>query len=170
MVLTNNHQMVTRLYLRVARDDRLRPHLSGDLRKFTTLKPNFAIFFFFQSDSHFVNLLRSPGIDSQPGGIDCLESIPMLLKCIEIWALVMNYWSQSDAMKVSTRNEFFQEMYVQKYFRSPYIHLKTERKKSIDHFWNILMLVQKTLLIQSTYSNVQSIAYSIWQSYEQAAV
>jgi hypothetical protein len=24
-----------------------------------------------------VNLLRSPGIDSQPGGIDCLESIPV---------------------------------------------------------------------------------------------
>jgi hypothetical protein len=30
-------------------------------------------------EPEFVNLLRSPGIDSQPGGIDSLESIPGLL-------------------------------------------------------------------------------------------
>jgi len=41
----------------------------------------------------FVNLLRSPGIDSQPGGIDSLESIPVLLKCLQIRAL---YFSSSD--------------------------------------------------------------------------
>ncbi len=32
----------------------------------------------------FVDLLRSPGIDSQPGGIDALESIPGLLKRLQI--------------------------------------------------------------------------------------
>jgi hypothetical protein len=35
----------------------------------------------------FVNLVRSPGIDSQPGGIDFLESIPGLLKRLQIRAL-----------------------------------------------------------------------------------
>jgi len=35
----------------------------------------------------FVNLLRSLRIDSQPCGIDSLESIPGLLKCLQIRAL-----------------------------------------------------------------------------------
>ncbi len=36
----------------------------------------------------FANLLRSPGSDSQPGGIDSWESIPGLLKRLQIRALV----------------------------------------------------------------------------------
>ncbi len=32
-----------------------------------------------RSEPLLVNLLRSPGMDSQPGGIDYLESIPGLL-------------------------------------------------------------------------------------------
>jgi hypothetical protein len=31
-------------------------------------------------EPEFVNLLRRPEIDSQPSGIDCLESLPGLLK------------------------------------------------------------------------------------------
>ncbi len=40
------------------------------------------------SKLEFVHLLRSPGIDSQPGGIDSLESIPGLLKRLQIRALI----------------------------------------------------------------------------------
>jgi hypothetical protein len=44
-----------------------------------------------RSESAFVNILRSPGIDSQPGGIDSLESISLeaihgLLKRLQIRA------------------------------------------------------------------------------------
>jgi hypothetical protein len=38
--------------------------------------------------SQVVNLLRSPGNDSQRGGIDSLELIPGLLKCLQIRAQV----------------------------------------------------------------------------------
>ncbi len=38
----------------------------------------------------FANLLRSPGIDSQPGRIDSLESNPGLLKRLQIWAQFSN--------------------------------------------------------------------------------
>jgi hypothetical protein len=37
-------------------------------------------------EPEFVNLSRSPGIDSQPGGIDSLESIHGLLKRLQIRA------------------------------------------------------------------------------------
>jgi hypothetical protein len=42
----------------------------------------------------FVNLLRRPGIDSQAGGIDSLESTPGLLKRLLIRALLaqMSPW------------------------------------------------------------------------------
>jgi hypothetical protein len=40
-----------------------------------------------------VNLLRSPGIDSQPGGIDSSESIPALHKLLQIWSLCWNFLS-----------------------------------------------------------------------------
>ncbi len=33
----------------------------------------------------FVNLLRSPGIDFQSGGIEFLESIPGLHKRLQVW-------------------------------------------------------------------------------------
>ncbi len=36
----------------------------------------------------FVNLLRSPGIHSQPGDTDSLESIPRLLKRLQLRALL----------------------------------------------------------------------------------
>jgi hypothetical protein len=39
-----------------------------------------------RTDPEFVNPLRSQGIDSQPGRIDTLESIPGLLKHLQIWA------------------------------------------------------------------------------------
>jgi hypothetical protein len=39
------------------------------------------------SEPVFVDLLRSPGIDSQPGGIDSLESIVGLLKSLQIGPL-----------------------------------------------------------------------------------
>ncbi len=45
-------------------------------------------FFYVDSEPEFVNLLRSTGIDSQPGGIDSLESIPGLLKLLQIRAQV----------------------------------------------------------------------------------
>jgi hypothetical protein len=37
-------------------------------------------------EPEFVNLLRSPAIDSRPGGIDSLESISGLLKRLQIRA------------------------------------------------------------------------------------
>jgi hypothetical protein len=39
----------------------------------------------------FVNLLRSPGIESQPGGIDSSESIPGHHKRLQIRALTANF-------------------------------------------------------------------------------
>ncbi len=39
-----------------------------------------------RAESVFVNILRSPGIDSQPGGIDSLESIHVLHKGLQIRA------------------------------------------------------------------------------------
>jgi hypothetical protein len=39
-----------------------------------------------QPEPLFVSLLRSPGIDFQPGGIDYLESISGLLKRLHNWA------------------------------------------------------------------------------------
>ncbi len=39
-----------------------------------------------QTEPVFVNLIKSPGIDSQPGGIDSLESIPGLHKRLKIRA------------------------------------------------------------------------------------
>jgi hypothetical protein len=45
----------------------------------------------FSTLSRIWNLLRSPGIDSQPSGIDSLESIPRLLKRLEIQALAGRY-------------------------------------------------------------------------------
>jgi hypothetical protein len=39
------------------------------------------------SEPVFVNLLRSPGIDSQPGGTDSSEFIPGFLKRLQIRAL-----------------------------------------------------------------------------------
>ncbi len=41
------------------------------------------------TESVFVDLLRSPGIDSQSRGIEALESIPGLLKRFQILALVI---------------------------------------------------------------------------------
>ena len=41
-------------------------------------------------EPEFVNLLRSPGIDSKPGGIDALKSIPGLFKRLQIRA--QKYW------------------------------------------------------------------------------
>ncbi len=41
----------------------------------------------YSSEPEFGNLLMSPGIDSQPGGIDSLESMPGLLKLLQILAL-----------------------------------------------------------------------------------
>jgi hypothetical protein len=40
------------------------------------------------AESVFVNLLWSPGIDSQPGGIDSSELIPGLHKRLQIRALI----------------------------------------------------------------------------------
>jgi hypothetical protein len=40
--------------------------------------------------TEFVNFLRSTGIDSKPGGIDSLETIPGLLKRLKIRALKGN--------------------------------------------------------------------------------
>ncbi len=40
-----------------------------------------------ESEPVFVDLLRRPGIDSQPGEIDSSESIPGLHKRLQIWAL-----------------------------------------------------------------------------------
>jgi hypothetical protein len=42
---------------------------------------------YFLPEPVFVKLLRSPGIDSQPGGIESSESIPGLLKRLQIRAL-----------------------------------------------------------------------------------
>jgi hypothetical protein len=39
------------------------------------------------SEPEVVNLLKNPGIDSQPGGIDSLESIPRLLMRLQIRAV-----------------------------------------------------------------------------------
>ena len=39
---------------------------------------------FLPSEHEFVNLLRGPGINSQPGRIDSLESIPGLIKRLQI--------------------------------------------------------------------------------------
>jgi hypothetical protein len=39
-----------------------------------------SLYLYFYGARNFVNLLRIPGIDSQPGGIDFFESIPGLLK------------------------------------------------------------------------------------------
>jgi hypothetical protein len=39
-----------------------------------------------RSEPVFINLLRSPGIDSQPAGIDLSKSIPGLHKCLQIRA------------------------------------------------------------------------------------
>ncbi len=51
------------------------------------------------TEPEFVNLLKSPGKDSQPGGIDSMKSVPGLLKRFQIWALVvytctafLNFW------------------------------------------------------------------------------
>ena len=40
--------------------------------------------YYFTPELEFENLQRSPGIDSQPGGIDSLESVPRLLKRLQI--------------------------------------------------------------------------------------
>jgi hypothetical protein len=47
-----------------------------------------------ESEPEFVNLLRSPGIDFQPGGIDSLESIPGLLIRLQIRALSSTHCSK----------------------------------------------------------------------------
>jgi hypothetical protein len=47
----------------------------------------YLLYTFSDSEPAFVYLLRSPGIDSQPGGIDCSESIPGLLIRLQIRAL-----------------------------------------------------------------------------------
>jgi hypothetical protein len=39
-----------------------------------------SLYLHFDRARNFVNLLRSPGVDSQPGGIDFFESNPGLLK------------------------------------------------------------------------------------------
>jgi hypothetical protein len=45
----------------------------------------------YRTEPVFVNLLRGPGIDSQPGGINSLESIPGLLKRLQLlYAMVDN--------------------------------------------------------------------------------
>ncbi len=44
------------------------------------------------TEPEFVNLLRSQGIDSQTGGIDSLESIPGLLKRLQIRVSVIMEW------------------------------------------------------------------------------
>jgi hypothetical protein len=38
----------------------------------------------FQAEPVSVDHLRSPGIDFQTGGIDSMELIPKLLKCLQI--------------------------------------------------------------------------------------
>ncbi len=43
---------------------------------------------FLKPEPEFVNLLRFPGINSQPGGIDSLESILGLLKRLRFQALI----------------------------------------------------------------------------------
>jgi hypothetical protein len=44
----------------------------------------------FLAEPELVHLLWSPGIDSQPCGIDFLELIPGLLKRLQIWAQLEN--------------------------------------------------------------------------------
>ncbi len=39
-----------------------------------------------RTEPEFVNLLRGPGIDSPPGGIDSLESISWLVKSLQLRA------------------------------------------------------------------------------------
>ncbi len=97
------------------------PEIYGNSRHSSLILPSF---FFFRSDSHFVNLLRSPGIDSQPGGIDCSESIPMLLKRLQIRALVLTQW------KCRQGQNFFKKCMSKNIFDHR-IHMKTERKKAL---------------------------------------
>jgi hypothetical protein len=52
--------------------------------------------FVYGPETVFVNLLRSPGIDSQPGGIDSSESIPGHHKRLQIRALAANFNSRWD--------------------------------------------------------------------------
>jgi hypothetical protein len=53
------------------------------------------MYFLFEAEPVFVKLLRSPGIDSQPGGIDSSESISGLIKSLQIRALSFTGYRES---------------------------------------------------------------------------
>ncbi len=79
------------------------------------------------SEPVFVNLLRSPWIDFQPGGIDSLESIPGLLKRLQIRALMHAYTDPDTVFfgHLSRWNRFLGSLNVYK-FGLWYMHTQTQ--------------------------------------------
>jgi hypothetical protein len=76
----------------------------------------------FPPEPEFLNLLRSPGNDSQPGEIDSLESIPGLLKRLQIRSQGPNYKESMDADTFSAVILYFR-IRPQEYSMSSYVYV-----------------------------------------------